>query len=158
MEQQIFLYDHQKSETWDFATLKKSFSSKHEVLSEYSNSILGVIFPRSQLFSLFLEYNLIGVSCVHDFSYWDKDLGQTDLPDTPNMFLKSAENILDAFEKKSFSSKHDVFSEHPNFYFELSSSVFQLTLLFKDIQNIFSGLEEHFGVSDRFVIPRSLSQ
>ena len=67
MERSIFLYHHQKSETSDFATLKKSFSSKHEVLSEYSNSILGVIFSRSQLFSLFLAYNLIGVSCGHDF-------------------------------------------------------------------------------------------
>eukprot|EP00493_Phyllostaurus_siculus_P026851 UN27197 len=54
----------------DFATLKKSFSSKRDVLSEYSNSILGFIFSKSQLFSLFLAYNLIGVSslsCIHDF-------------------------------------------------------------------------------------------
>ena len=67
MERSIFLYDHQKFETWDFATLKKRFSSKRDVLSEYSNSILGFIFSKSQLFSLFLAYNLIGVSCGHDF-------------------------------------------------------------------------------------------
>ena len=100
MERSIFLYDHQKSEIRDFATLKKSFSSKHEVLSEYSISILGVIFSKSQLFSLFLAYNLIGVSRGHDFSYWNKDLRPTNLSDTPNMFFKSTESILDAFEKK----------------------------------------------------------
>ena len=54
----------------------------------------------------------MGVSCVHDFSYWDKDLGQTDLPDTPNMFLKSAENILDAFEKKKASVRNTMFFQN----------------------------------------------
>ena len=46
---------------------KKSFGSNHEILSEYSNSILSFIFSKSQLFSLFLSYNLIGVLCGYDF-------------------------------------------------------------------------------------------
>ena len=40
------------------------------------------------------------------FFYWGNNIGQVDLPDTPNMFLQSIENILEAFEK-SFSSKHE---------------------------------------------------
>ena len=47
--------------------MKKSFSSKHEDLSKYSNLILSYIFSKSQLFSLFLTCNLIGVSCGHFF-------------------------------------------------------------------------------------------
>ena len=40
---------------------------KYEVLSEYSIPILSFIFQKSQLFSLFPTYNLIGVSYGHDF-------------------------------------------------------------------------------------------
>ena len=46
---------------------EKSFNPKNGVLSEYSNLILSFIFSKSQLFSLFLTYNPIGVSCGHDF-------------------------------------------------------------------------------------------
>ena len=46
--------------------VEKRFNSKHEVLSKYSNLILSFIFSKSQLFALFLRYNLIGVSCGHD--------------------------------------------------------------------------------------------
>ena len=45
---------------------KKSFAQKNEVLSEYSILILSFIFKKSQLLSLFLTYNLIGVSYGHD--------------------------------------------------------------------------------------------
>ena len=45
---------------------KKVFAQKNEVLSEYSILILSFIFKKSQLFSLFLTYNLIGVSYGHD--------------------------------------------------------------------------------------------
>ena len=79
---------------------KQSFTSKHEVLSDYSNPILGFIFWKSQLFSLFLAYNLISVSCGHAFFYWGNNTCQADLPDAPNMFLKSTENVLEVFEKK----------------------------------------------------------
>ena len=46
---------------------EKSFSPKIGALSEYSNPILSFIFSKSQLFSLFLTYNPIDVSCGHDF-------------------------------------------------------------------------------------------
>ena len=46
--------------------VEKSFNSKHEVLSEYSNLILSFIFSKSALFSLSLTYNLIGASFGHD--------------------------------------------------------------------------------------------
>ena len=58
---------------------------------------MGFIFPKSQPFSFFLACNLIGVSCDHDFFYWDKDIG---LSDTPNILSKSTENFLDVLEKK----------------------------------------------------------
>ena len=34
------------------------------------------------------------------FFYWRKELGQADLSDTLNMFVKSTENVLEAFETK----------------------------------------------------------
>ena len=46
---------------------KKVCSKKNEFLSEYSILILSFIFKKSQLFSLFLTYNLIGVSYGHAF-------------------------------------------------------------------------------------------
>ena len=46
---------------------RKVSAQKTKVLSEYSNLILSFIFSKSQLFSLFLPYNPIGVSCGHDF-------------------------------------------------------------------------------------------
>eukprot|EP00493_Phyllostaurus_siculus_P024141 UN24478 len=41
---------------------EKSSSIKLELLSKYSNPILSFIFSIFQLFSLFLTYNLVGVS------------------------------------------------------------------------------------------------
>ena len=38
--------------------------------------------------------------------YWDINIGQADLPDTPNMVLKSTENVLEVFEK-IVNSKHE---------------------------------------------------
>ena len=43
----------------------KSFSSKHESLSEYSSCILVSFFFKSH-FLLFLTYTLIGMACGHD--------------------------------------------------------------------------------------------
>ena len=43
----------------------KSFSSKHESLSEYSSCILVSFFFKS-VFLLFLTYTLIGMACGHD--------------------------------------------------------------------------------------------
>ena len=61
------------SNVW-FEPPQKKFSQhklegywKYEVLSEYSIPILSFIFQKSQLFSLFPTYNLIGVSYGHDF-------------------------------------------------------------------------------------------
>ena len=43
---------------------EKSFKSTYEILAEYSKPILNL---KSQLFSLFLTYHLIGVPYGHDF-------------------------------------------------------------------------------------------
>ena len=55
------------AETFLRSPLEKSFSSKREVLPEYSYLILTFIFEKSQLFSLSLTYNPIGASCGHAF-------------------------------------------------------------------------------------------
>ena len=55
------------AENFLISLLVKSFSSKHEVLLEYSYMILTFIFKKSQLFSLSLTYNLIVASCGHAF-------------------------------------------------------------------------------------------
>ena len=72
---------------------------KYEVLSEYSIPILSFIFQKSQLFSLFPTYNLIGVSYGHDFFYWRKDTTFANFSDTSNMLVKSTEMFLGAFQK-----------------------------------------------------------
>ena len=99
--------------------LKKSFSSKHEILSEYSNLILSFIFSKSQLFSLFLTCTLIGVSCGHDI-FSDS---------TVSMQVRSTEKFLEAFEK-SFSSKHEALSEYSNLILRFIFSKPQLFSLF----------------------------
>eukprot|EP00493_Phyllostaurus_siculus_P015548 UN15785 len=83
-----FLYRPYRSLKLEIFNVEKSFSSKHEVLSKYPNSILGLIFQN--IFFLFLAYNLIGVPCGHGFLL-AQNLGQSDLSDTPNMLLKSTE-------------------------------------------------------------------
>ena len=47
--------------------LEKNFSPKNGGLSEYSNPTWASFFSKSQLFSLFLTYNLISVSCGLNF-------------------------------------------------------------------------------------------
>ena len=75
----------------------------------------------------------------------DKDLCQRNPSNTPNIFLNFTENILDV--------RTCCFSEHPNFYSELTSSFLEVTLLFKDIYcKIFSvDLKNLFEVSERFL-------
>ena len=49
-------------------SFEKNFNgSKHKVLSTYSVSILGFIFSKSHIFSLFLLHNSIDESYGHDF-------------------------------------------------------------------------------------------
>ena len=45
--------------------------------------------------------NIIGLMCrMVTIFYWRNKLGQADLPDTLNVFVKLTENFLEAFEKK----------------------------------------------------------
>ena len=62
---------------------------KYEILLEYSISVLSFIFKKSQLFSLFPTYNLIGVSYGHAFFYWYKDTSFANFSNTSNMLVKS---------------------------------------------------------------------
>ena len=48
------------------------------------------------------------MSCGHDiFTDGKTDMGKINLSNTFNMFVKSTENFLEAFEKKRFSSKNE---------------------------------------------------
>ena len=58
-----YLENVRKGHRKSFGSLWKKFQLKTWVLSEYSN----LIFAKSQLFSFFLTYNLIGALCGHDF-------------------------------------------------------------------------------------------
>ena len=131
---------------------EKFFISKHEDLSEYSNSILSFISSKSQLFLFFLTYDPIGVLCGHDFCfYWYKDLGSVDLSDTSSMFVKPAENFLEAFDKK-FQFKKWGRNEFQN-----AIGIFWQNLIFwaesffsNDSRNFSVDFTNMFKVSERF--------
>ena len=107
---------------------EKRFSSKHEVLSEYSNLILSFTFSKSQLFSLFLTYILIGVSCCHDFLLMQRSrLGGS----FKYLYHVRKENFKEPFFKK-FQLKNELLPEYSTIVVRLvSSSCFELKLFFQ---------------------------
>ena len=98
IKRSIFLYDHQKFENRNFATLKTKFQLKTWGFVRIFQPHFGLHFLKISTFLLFLAYNMIVVSYDHDFLHWGNNTGQVDLSDTPNMFLKSTKNVLEAFE------------------------------------------------------------
>ena len=81
------------------STWKKSFTSKNEVLSEYSDMILSFIFQNLN-FTRF-SWHIIWLVCrTVTIFYWCKQIGQTYLSDTLNMFVNLTEYFLGVLEKK----------------------------------------------------------
>ena len=79
------------------------------------------------LFLLIFCYWCVGQS---SFFYWHTDVGQVDLADTLNMFVKNSENFLETFEKKRFQLKKWSFVKIFQPHFELHFSKSQLFSLF----------------------------
>ena len=79
---------------------KKSFTSKSEVLSEYSNLILSFIFFKILVFFTFPHLKLDWCVVWSQFFHWRKELYREDLPDTLNIVLHCTEQFIDAFERK----------------------------------------------------------
>ena len=93
------------------------------------------------------------------FFYWGKDLGQADISHTPNIFVKSTENVLEAFEK-SFCSKHEEETKVKS-----GVGIFWQNLVFRaekffqmPLKHFFVDFKNMFGVSERSAWPRSLPQ
>ena len=71
---------------------EKKFRLKSEVLSEYSSVIPASFFKISTFFAFPVVRSL--------FVYWQKWLGQSDLPDTLDMFVKLTKHFLETLFKK----------------------------------------------------------
>jgi len=100
------------------STWKKGFTSKHEVLSEYSDLTLSFIFQNLN-FSRF-SWHIIWLVCrtVTIFVLLTQRSRLSRLPRHFEHFRKAYKKISRGTWKKSFSSKHEVLSE----YFNLVSS------------------------------------
>lgn len=99
-----FIYEHQKAETWDFTTLKKVSAEIMRFCQNIPTPLLDSFFKKSQVFSLFPAYNVIGVSCGHDFLLHQRSRSDGPLEYT-EYDLQVTENFLDVFGKKSHLKK-----------------------------------------------------